>query len=136
MFLSLYLTNVWIHQTLHLHKIGIMQGENVMEATSVFRSFSLKLDASNWTISNLIYRLTRVKSAAHVQRSQDRCHSLQARKRLKESRCGFVLGMPMVCTREEEVQPSPTCSLDTDFCPAMAGDMVRPRLGPASKCGL
>ena len=56
MFLSLYLTNVWIHQTLHLHKIGIMQGENVMEATSVFRSFSLKLDASNWTISNLIYR--------------------------------------------------------------------------------
>ena len=60
---------------------------------------------------------------------------MQARKRLKESRCGFVLGMPMVCTREEEVQPSPTCSLDTDFCPAMAGDMVRPRLGAASKCG-
>ena len=47
MFLSLHLTNVWIHQTLHLHKIGIMQGENVMEATSVFRSFSLKSDASN-----------------------------------------------------------------------------------------
>ena len=43
----------------------------------------------------------------------------------------------MVCTREEEVQPSPTCSLDTDFCPTMAGDTVtvRPWLGAASKCG-
>ena len=37
---------------------------------------------------------------------------------LKQKKCGYVLGMPMLCSPEENVSLSPLCSFTFSQCPS------------------